>query len=107
MSSTDSSITEAYQQLFAGERLRIRVSSKREFEALRVAFHKQHQTPRFLLELTDDSICASYDSSAGIGEFWLGTPRRRKRVISFEIVGADSSAPLEQPCEDTKISGIN
>ena len=81
-----SSVTEIYNTLFAGKKLEIRLANKREYESLRVALHKAHQTPRLILEITDDSLCASFDATQGVGTFWLGAPRQAMKKASFEIL---------------------
>lgn len=86
-----SSVTDIYKTLFAGKKLEIRLANKREYESLRVALCKQHQTPKLLLELTDASLCASFDATQGVGTFWLGAPRRSTKSVSFEIISEEDN----------------
>ena len=97
---------ELYNRLFAGEHLAIRFADRRGYESLRVALHKQHQTPRLILEITDDALCASWNGAEGIGTFWLGTARRQARKHTFEVIGdaqvrtdlaPDQASVCEQP----------
>lgn len=90
-----STVKDIYEQLFTGERLAIRLATRKEFDSLRVALHKHHQHARDLLELTTESLCASYDAAQGLGTFWLGAPLRAKRQISYEIVSAQSDSPTD------------
>jgi hypothetical protein len=82
-------VSDIYKDLFAGRRLTIALADRKAFDSLRVALCQQHQTPKLLLELTSDSLCASFDASQGIGTFWLGTPRKAKRAVAFEILSSE------------------
>jgi hypothetical protein len=76
-----------YKTLFAGKRLEVACNDRKAYESLRVQLCQQHQTPKLLLELTDDSLCASYNAATGIGTFWIGTPRKSVKPADFKIVG--------------------
>lgn len=92
------STQELYSSLFAGNRVTLRVADRRAYESLRVALHKLHQTPRFLLEVTDLALCASFDAAQGLAAFWLGAPRKAQsrapmQIVSIETVeGSDSES---------------
>lgn len=85
-------VTALYNSLFAGNRVSVKLGSKSAYESLRVALSRKHQTPKLLLELTNDSLCATYDVSQGIGTFWLGTRRKASQRAAFTII---SEEPLD------------
>jgi hypothetical protein len=69
---------EIYMLLFAGETVKIPVADRKEFESLRVMLHREHQTA-WALEMTNDSLCGSYDKENQIASYWLGKARTLKR----------------------------
>lgn len=77
---------ELYKSLFAGQKLQVRLADKKSYESLRVALCRKHQTPKLLLELTNDSLCADYDAAQGIGTFWIGPSRKLAKQRNYEIV---------------------
>ena len=81
-----SDISDLYKQLFAGNQLSILLGDKRAYESMRTALAKQHQHTKLLLELTNDSLCASFDASQGIGTFYLGTARKARTRAAFTIL---------------------
>lgn len=90
--TTDTLLTPAdlYKSLFAGNRLTLHVADRRAYESLRVALHKLHQTPKMILEVTDLSLCARFDSIASHAIFWLGAPTRAARRGVVEIVSIET-----------------
>jgi len=87
-----------YKSLFAGNRLTLHVADRRAYESLRVALHKLHQTPKMILEVTDLSLCARYDTTVSHAIFWLGAPNRPARrgaieIVSIETINDESSVP--------------
>jgi hypothetical protein len=86
-----SSPQDIYKSLFAGQRISVRLADKKAFESLRVALCREHQTPKLLLELTTDSLCASYNAEEAIGTFWLGIPRKSAKQHSYEIISIESN----------------
>lgn len=77
-----------YKALFAGSKLTIGFSSRKEFDCLRVAIQRYHKIPKDL-EVTNDSVCASYDAATGLGTFWLGVRKRPSRT-DFQIVSQEN-----------------
>jgi hypothetical protein len=92
------SMADLYKVLFTGERLRIRFADKRAYESVRTALSKQHRVPKYLLEITDDALCSSFDRAEGIGTFWLGIARKKQRRTEFEILG-DTDAEIRSDLE--------
>ena len=88
-----SSPVDIYNRLFAGERVAIPFASRKTYESLRVMLSRQHQTPKLLLELTDDSLCSSFDRATSIGTFWIGPARKTNNPVSYTIIG-DSDAQI-------------
>ena len=82
-------ITELYNRLFTGKKVSVSVADKAAFESLRVALHVAHRVPRYLLEITNESLCASYDATQGIAIFYLGAPRRSRTRATFVIISED------------------
>lgn len=87
-------ISALYADLFAGNRVTVRMADKRAYDSLRVALHKQHQTPRLLLELTDDALCARWDATMSVATFWLGAPRSRRIPFTILTVEDVNSLPV-------------
>ena len=92
-----SSINALYKELFAGSKLQLRVANKKEYESIRTALCKEHAIPKLLLETTSLALCANYDGNEGVGTFWLGEPRRRKRHI--EVL---SITPIESTSDEAE-----
>ena len=80
-----------YKDLFAGNKLTLRVEDKRAYESLRVSLHKLHQTPRLLLETADLALCARYDEASKEAIFWLGAPARAARRGGFIILSIEAT----------------
>ena len=84
-----SSPSDIYNTLFAGNKVSIKLDTKMQYNSLRVALCRLHQTPKMILEVTDDSLCASYDATQGIGTFWIGPPRKNLSKTDFQIVAVE------------------
>lgn len=88
------SIASLYKTLFAGERLTLAFESKGAYESTRVAFSKLHQHTKLLLELTDDSLCARFDSATNQGTFWIGPAVIKRKYQPFTIVESNDDAQV-------------
>lgn len=83
------STQEVYNRMFAGETVKIRMPSKRAFDSLRTALCKKNQLS-VALDMTDLSVCATYDGENHLAEFRLDKPVRKAQLDRWEIVEDDS-----------------
>jgi hypothetical protein len=88
------SVTQLYKTLFAGDRLVLGFDSKAGYESTRVAFSKLHQHTKLLLELTDDSLCARFDSTTNQGTFWIGPAAIKRKHLPFTIIESSNDAQV-------------
>jgi hypothetical protein len=80
-----SSVDNIYSKLFAGDKVRIKLADNKEFETLRTALCRKNGQ-YVALDLSTQSVLATYDATSGIGEFVLGESKRRKQAARWEIL---------------------
>jgi hypothetical protein len=79
-----SSPADIYKRIFAGEKLSI-VCNPSAYQSLRTQLCKHHRTA-VALDLSDDSICSSYDTATATATYWVGRRRSGKKKFSYTIV---------------------
>ena len=102
MTTISISVANLYKDLFAGNRLTIRLADKKAYESLRVSLHKLHQHSKLLMELTDDALCARYTESEGVATFWLGAPSKVARRGILEVISVEAINPVEDSDEPVR-----
>lgn len=89
-----SSVQQVYNRMFAGDAVRVRFPSKKAFDSLRTALCKKN-TLSVALEMTELSVCGTYDAATGIGTFKLDKPARAANVNQWEVIE-------DEPHDDAK-----
>lgn len=79
------STQEIYNRIFAGDTVKVRAPSKKAYDSLRTALCKKN-TFSVALDMTDLSVCATYDRDTHVATFKLDKPARESNLDRWEVV---------------------
>lgn len=78
-----SQINEFYLSLIAGNQVKVSVSGAEEFNSIRTSLHRYH---RLVREIGGSELSLLADLTGQEALFRLGTPRRKRRTLEFEVI---------------------
>ncbi len=82
-----STVQDIYNEMFEGKTVTVACSDRKEFETLRTALCHKNQL-NVALEITDGSVCASYDSNSLAATFKLAPSQRKQAASRWQIISA-------------------